>query len=490
MKSPDYDFAVIGGGSAGYAAARTAAGLGLKTVVVEGGQEVGGLCILRGCMPSKTLIESANRFLAISHAKEFGLKVENPTFDASAIIARKRRLIGEFADYRKEQLEAGKFDFIRAHASFTDPSSLRLRLLDGSEQTISARAFLIATGSSISSPSVPGLAEAACLTSDDLLDLETLPTSTIVLGAGPVALELAHYLAALGTEVTIVQRSDQLLKGIDPDLAEVVEKAFLERGIKIYKNTSLTRVERVGDTRRVVFQQEGTEIAVEAASVFNALGRQPNVSRLALERAGVVLDGKQIKVEPSQQTSAAHIFAAGDCCGPYEVVHTAIEQGELAARNAAHLLKGDPQRYEMDYRLKLYVVFTEPQVASVGLTEAEARAQRIPYHVATYPFNDHGKSLVMNELHGFVKLLSDQKTGKIIGGSVVGPHASDLIHEIVVAMAFRATACQLALVPHYHPTLSEIWTYPAGDLAELYSHCQLPHVLPGEIAVQQERKSV
>lgn len=484
MKSPEYDFAVIGGGSAGYAAARTAAGLGLKVVVVEGGREVGGLCILRGCMPSKTLIESANRFLAFGQAREFGLKVENPTFDASSIIARKRRLIGEFADYRREQLEAGKFAFIRAHANFTDPHTLHLKLLDGSEQELTARTFLIATGSSISSPKVPGLAEAGCLTSDDLLNLETLPASTIVLGAGPVALELAHYLAAFGTEVTVIQRSSQLLKGVDSDVAEVVETAFRERGIKIFKNTSLVRLERHGETRRVVFKHDGQETTAEAASVFNALGREPNVSKLALDAAGVVLDGSKIKVSKSQQTSAEHIFAAGDCCGPYEVVHTAIEQGELVARNAGHLLKGEAKRDEMDYRLKLYAVFTDPQVASVGLTEAEAREKGIAYHVASYPFNDHGKSLVMHELHGFVKLLSDAKTGEIIGGSVVGPHASDLIHEIVVAMAFRATACQLALVPHYHPTLSEIWTYPAGDLAEHYAHCQLPHSLPGEIAAQ------
>jgi pyruvate/2-oxoglutarate dehydrogenase complex dihydrolipoamide dehydrogenase (E3) component len=169
-----------------------------------------------------------------------------------------------------------------------------------------------------------------------------------------------------------------------------------------------------------------------------------------------------------QSTSAPHIFAAGDVCGPFEIVHLAITQGEIAARNAARLLRDEPADSfeEMDYRLALFGVFTEPQVAAVGLSETSAKKQGIPVLTASYPFDDHGKSLVMGETHGSVKLLADPATGEILGGAVTGPHATDLIHEIVVAMAFHATAAQLAAIPHYHPTLSEIWTYPADDLAD------------------------
>lgn len=462
----DYDFAVIGGGSAGYAAARTAANLGLKTVVIEGGRDVGGLCILRGCMPSKTLIESANRFRVLEDAKEFGLHAGDIGFDASAIIARKRRLIGEFADYRRGQLETGKFTFIRGNARFSDPHTVHIDLLDGSSQTLSSRTFLLATGSSINFPDIPGLAEAGALTSDDILDLEVLPPSIIVLGAGPVGLELAHYLAALGTDVTIVQRSRHLLKGVDHDVSEAVENAFIKRGIKIHTETKIARVEREGDTRRVVFLCEGAEKTVEAPALLNALGRKPNTASLGLDATEVELDGPRIVTNLHQQTKQSHIFAAGDCTGPHEIVHIAVEQGEIAARNAHRLIKGQSDFESIDYRLKLYAVFTEPQIGTVGLTEEEARKDGIEILTACYPFDDHGKSMVMHELNGFVKLIVDKDTREILGGTAVGPHASDLIHEIVVAMRFRATAGQLALIPHYHPTLAEIWTYPASDLAE------------------------
>ena len=459
-----YDFVVIGGGSAGYAGARTAAALGMKTCVIEGATDVGGLCILRGCMPSKTLIESANRLRAIRHAREFGLRVEQIGFDAGEIVARKRRLIGEFADYRREQLEQGDFDFLRGTAAFIDNTTLLVKGLKGLAETVTARSFLIATGSMISTPDIPGLAGAGCLTSDDVLGLTSIPKSIIVLGAGPVALELAHYLDALGSRLTIVQRSAQLLKGMDEDVAKVVENAFRKRGTEIFTKTKLLRVERNEEIGRVMFEHEGSEKAVEATAILNALGREPNVIGLGLEKAGVKIDKNTIAVNAYQQTSVPHIFAAGDCSGPFEVVHIAVEQGERAARNAVRFL--NHSEFEtMDYRLKLYVVFTEPQVAAVGLSENEARSGAIDHLTASYPFYDHGKSLIMDETDGFVKLLADKSTREILGGSVVGPDASELIHEVVVAMRFHATAGQLATIPHYHPTLSEIWLYPAEELA-------------------------
>lgn len=463
--SYDYDFTVIGGGSAGYAAARTASSLGLKTAVVEGGEQVSGLCILRGCMPSKTLIESANRFRVLRDAKEFGLRAENISFHGDEIIARKRRIIGGFADYRRDQLETGCFDFIRARAAFTDPHTVELTKGDCSKQTLTSRFFLIATGSVINWPDVPGLKESGCLTSDDVLDMADIPEAVIVLGAGPVALELAHYYNALGRKVTVIQRGEHLLKGVDEDVSGVVKTAFQRRGVDVYTQTKLLRVERSGEIRRVVFSHEGMEKTVEAPAVLNALGRKPNTAGLQLDKADLTIK-HEIPANTHQQTAVSHIFTAGDCTGPYEIVHIAIEQGEMAARNASRLFKNEGGLESMDYRLKLYAVFTEPQVAAVGLSEAEVRESGREYLTASYPFNDHGKSEIMNEMDGFVKLVVDKTTREILGGSVVGPHASDLIQEIVVAMRFRSTAGQLALIPHYHPTLAEIWTYPAAELAE------------------------
>jgi pyruvate/2-oxoglutarate dehydrogenase complex dihydrolipoamide dehydrogenase (E3) component len=414
-------------------------------------------------MPSKTLIESANRYRTLRHAGEFGLSAEKIGFDAGKIIARKKRLIAEFADYRKGQLEDGRFDFIRGHAEFLDPHSLRVSLMDGGEKTISLKTGCIATGSVINRPSVPGIE--SCLISDDLLEMTTIPVSAVVLGGGPVALEMAHYLESLGTKVTILQRNTQLLTGSDRDVADALAEAFRKRGMEVLCGTRLLRIEKTEDHFSVFFEHGNGDQRIEADLVLNALGRRPHLSGLGLEKAGVALEGPAICTDLEQRTTARHLFAAGDCCGPYEVVHIAITQGEMAAKNAATLLKGGTPLV-IDYRLKLFAAFTEPQMASCGMTEHEAREMGLQVIAASYPFADHGKSIVKGETDGFVKLIADASDGRILGGAVVGPEGSELIHEIVVAMAFNATAGQLALVPHYHPTLSEIWTYPAEDLDE------------------------
>jgi pyruvate/2-oxoglutarate dehydrogenase complex dihydrolipoamide dehydrogenase (E3) component len=214
----------------------------------------------------------------------------------------------------------------------------------------------------------------------------------------------------------------------------------------------------------VSFEHGNAAETVEADLVLNALGRRPSLNSLGLEKAGVALQGHAICTDLEQRTTAKHLFAAGDCCGPYEVVHIAITQGETAARNAVALLRGGKSG-SLDYRLKLFACFTEPQLASCGMTEQEARESGYSTITASYPFADHGKSLVKGETEGFVKLIADSKNGQILGAAVVGPEGSELIHEIVVAMAFNATAAQLAAIPHYHPTLSEIWTYPAEEIA-------------------------
>jgi NADPH-dependent 2,4-dienoyl-CoA reductase/sulfur reductase-like enzyme len=461
----EYDFAVIGGGSGGYAAARTASSLGLSVVVIEGGSELGGLCILKGCMPSKTLIESANRFRTLRHSSDFGLIAGTIGYNADKIIERKKRLVDEFAEYRAGQLVGGAFDLIRGRAEFLDPHSLRVELSDGGEETVRFRSGCIATGSVINYPSVPGIAH--CMTSDGLLNMNRIPSSAIVLGGGPVALEMAHYLEALGARVTILQRNSQLLTGSDRDVAEALAKSFRKRGMGVICGTKLLRIEKEGkegNSMSVCFEDGTAEHRLEAEVVLNALGRRPNIDALKLERAGVGMDGRAILTDSEQRTTSPHLFAAGDCCGPYEVVHIAILQGETAARNAAASLNGG-RPVRMDYHLKLFACFTEPQMAVCGMTEEEALGSGLQIITAAYPFADHGKSIVLGETDGFVKLIADASDGRILGGAVVGPEGSEIIHEIVVAMAFNATVGQLALIPHYHPTLSEIWTYPAEEVA-------------------------
>jgi pyruvate/2-oxoglutarate dehydrogenase complex dihydrolipoamide dehydrogenase (E3) component len=470
-----FDFAVIGGGSAGYAGARTAHSLGLKTVVIDGADELGGLCILRGCMPSKTLIESTNRNLVVHEAAKFGLEAKAGNPDIAFIRERKRRLIGEFSSYRQGQLADDRFTLLRGFARFarSDNDScckLEVQLKDGTTQQVLARSVLIATGSVLSAPPLPGLEETGYWTSDTILDAAELPESFIVLGGGAIALEMAHYLHGMNRMCTVIQRSKQVLSSMDEDIADVVQEAFEQRGIVIHTDVSLQSVEQAATGKRVTFQgrQSGDTRQVEAAEILMALGRRPATQSLGLDAVGVSLQKSgHLEVSDTQQSSNSRVFAAGDVCGPVEVVHLAIQQGETAAKNAAQLLQGSAPTHRMDYRCKLFGVFTEPQAAAVGLSEKEAQELGISYLTSSYPFNDHGKSIIMDEMHGFVKLLAEPQSGAILGGSVVGPEATELIHEIAVAMHLNATVAQLAAAPHYHPTLSEIWTYPAEELAEL-----------------------
>lgn len=462
----EFDFAVIGGGSAGYAAARTAVGHGLKTVVIDGADPLGGLCILRGCMPSKTLIESANRNLTIRRAAEFGLKATQGSADITAIRDRKRRLIADFAGYRQGQLSDGRFTLLRGTATFKDSHSLLVSLRDGSHQAVSFRTACIATGSVVNVPPMPGLREAGFWTSDDILDADDLPSSFIVLGGGAIALEMAHYLDGMGRKVSLVQRSDGLLGTMDAECGAAVAKAFRHRGIEVYCGTSVKQVEVIAGQKQITFDHGGASVRLSADEILVATGRAPCIDGLGLDAAGIELQGRKILVNKGMQTNCPHVFAAGDVCSPLDIVHIAIQQGETAAHNAAALLRGGQPSAEMDYRLSLFGVFCEPQAAMVGATEAQLSRDGVSFATASYPFDDHGKSMVMGETEGFVKLIASRDTGEILGASVVGPHATEIIHEVVVAMQFRSTVKQFMLIPHYHPTLSEIWTYPAEELVD------------------------
>ena len=467
---------VIGGGSGGYAAARTAAGAGLKTVVIEGGEEVGGLCILRGCMPTKALLYAAEVKHLAEHAETWGVHARKVDFNFARVMARKNLMIKDFADFRVQQLNAKRFKFIRANARFLDAHTVELSTSVWSSGfsrsgppkgvtpngKITARHFVIATGSSVAPAPLPQLTEVGYITSDEAVALKKLPKSLIILGGGAIACEFAQFFARFGVKVTLIQRSGHILKEFDTDAGIEIEKVFRREGIQVFTDTKLVDAKRKGNLKTIFFELNGKRVSVSAEEILFALGRVPNTASLNLATAGVKTEKERVITNNKMQTSAPHIFAAGDCTGPHEIVHIAIQQGETAVHNMVK--PKSPRR--MDYRLLISVVFTEPQVAFVGLTEKEASARGIKFLAASYPFNDHGKSLIMEAKDGFVKLLANPKTGEIIGGECVGPSGGELIHEIVTAMAKRMTVSELAATPHYHPTLAEIWTYPAEELAE------------------------
>lgn len=454
-----YDFLVLGGGSAGFNAARVACDLGLRTAVVDGARQLGGLCILRGCMPSKALLYIAEVLHLARKGRTFGLKIPSARADMRAIHVRKQALIADFAQYRTAALHGGRFDLIRAQARFIDAQTVQLS--DGKK--IRAKHILIATGSKVSVPPVAGLAATKFWTSDDVLDLDFIPKSVIVLGGGIVACELAQFLKRIGSRVTLIQRSPAILRDHSEDASMVVQQALAAEGIELFAGTQIQSVKGSRQGVTVRFVHDGKTIVRRAAHLFNALGREPNTAGLDPAAAGIRTrpDG-QIIINRWQQTSVPHVYAAGDCSGPVEIVHTAIQQGELAARHAAGVKKLKP----VDWSLLLNVVFTDPQLATIGRLERDLDARGVKYLVASYPFNDHGKSIVMDANYGYVKVIAEPKRGRILGAEIVGKDAGELIHAFSGPLAMRATVFDLLRAPWYHPTLAEIVTYPLEELAE------------------------
>lgn len=461
MKTENYDFIVIGGGSGGYAAARTALSHTSRIAIIDGAHELGGLCILRGCMPSKTLIYAADVLHHAQHGKDFGLEIPVARPDMSAMAGRTARIIGEFADYRREALESGKFALYRSNAKFT--GAHEIELTDG--HRLRGGKFVIATGSHVQFPPLPGLKEAGVWTSDDVLKLDFVPESVIVLGAGTVACELAQFLTRIGSRVTLIQRSKQILTGMREEVARVVEQTFVDEGMELFTDTAIQEILRTEDEFEVIFESHGERFVRRASYCLNALGRSPNTSSLGLAEAGVSISGNgKILTDLNQQTSNPHIYAAGDCCGPHDIVHLAVRQGETAANHAF----GKPSEPFPANHL-LQVVFTDPQVAVAGLTDIQLTKLGRNFATASYPFDDHGKSILMEAKRGFVRITADAETGEILGAEIVGRDAGELIHSLVVAMTMKATVFDLLRVPWYHPTLSEIISYPLEEIAEAIS---------------------
>jgi pyruvate/2-oxoglutarate dehydrogenase complex dihydrolipoamide dehydrogenase (E3) component len=454
-----YDVIVIGGGSGGYAAARTAKETKDRVAIIDNAEELGGLCILRGCMPSKTLIYSAEILHSAQRGALFGLDIPDVKVDMPSLHQRKVRMINDFKSYRQEQLTSDRFSLYRERATFIGPDTVRL---EPSGDELTADAFVVATGSVPGFPPVAGLDQDGIWTSDDVLELSHLPKSVIVLGGGVVACELAQFLHRVGSSVTQVQRSPNILKENSEESAQVIMQAFRNEGMTLFTGTKLESVERTGDQFTVHFEDGDGRHSVTADHVLNALGRRPAVDQLGLDAAGIdQLPGGQIDVNSFQQTSNPKVYAVGDVCGPYEIVHIAIMQGEVAGLHAT-ARPAEP----VNLATRTSVVFTDPQVAVAGIPLAEAKRRGLDVVSADYPFNDHGKSILMEANYGYVKAWANRATGRLIGAECVGKDAGELIHAMAVAISLKAKVQDMVKVHWYHPTLSEIWSYPLEDIVD------------------------
>ncbi len=451
-----HDVLIIGGGSAGYAAARTARDEGADVGIIDQGP-LGGLCILRGCMPTKTILRSSDVMSIMKRAEEFGVQPVAAHANLPAIIHRKNILIGEFAADRVRALQDSRFTLYEERAMFLSPGKVQ-----AGPHTLTAKAFILATGSVVSRVPVPGLEDVGYITSDEALELCDPPRSMIVLGGGPVALELAQFFQRIGVSVTLIQRSPHVMSNSDEDLARPVEARLREEGMTVLTNTRLHRFTKDGAQKTAHLTHDGKERTVSAEIILQALGRQPSIEGLNLDAAMVKVHQGNVVVDDTMRTNQAHIYAVGDVNGLHEIVHIAVRQGEIAGWNAVH--PQQPSRHHDD-RLNAQVVFTDPQIASVGLDEQACLRRNIPYLAASHPFDDHGKSMTLGETFGHVKLLASQENGTILGAHLVGPEAAELIHALIAVMYYQGTVHDLVQMPHYHPTLAEIVTYPAEELA-------------------------
>lgn len=455
--SKHFDVLVLGGGSAGYVAARTAREFRERVAVVDGSNELGGLCILRGCMPSKTLIYSTEVLHLAKQGERFGLRIPEVAADMAAVQRRKRKWVGDFASYRREQLQSDRFTLFRQRGRFLSPHEIGLD--DGT--VVTADKVVVTTGSVVQVPPVPGLAETPAWTSDEVLELEEIPESVIVLGGGVVACELGQFLARVGSKVIQIQRSPHILKEAGPRAAEVVEQALRDDGVELWTDTEIQSIEKTASGVKVSFRTGGELVKREAAHLFNALGRKPATEGLGLEAAGVETADGMIACNGFQQSSHPDIYAAGDCAGPVELVHVAVRQGEIAAR---HACGGDPPA--MNYDSMMVGIFTDPQVAWVGSRAGDAREKGIEVVEADYPFDDHGKALLMEAPRGYVKLVAERGTGRLLGAECVGKDATEMIHAMTVPVAAGLTVADCLKADWYHPTLAEIWAYPLEEIVE------------------------
>jgi len=450
----DYDLAIIGGGAAGLTAASGAARLGAKTLLIEKEDRLGGDCLHYGCVPSKTLIHSAKALHTIKNSNKLGLpRVEPGPVDFSLVRQRIMHVISTIQKHDSQerfcQLGA-KVKF--GSARFMDEHSVLL-----GSQKLSAAKWLIATGSSPGIPDMPGLNKTPYITNKEIFYLDSLPESMIVLGGGPIAVEMAQAMNRLGVKVSVIQRSQQILSKEDEDMADELLGILRAEGIDFYLGATVAGVKDLGRQKEIFFKQaNGDEKRVTAAKILVALGRTPNTTGLDLENAGVEFSLRGIQVDARLRTSQKHIFAAGDITGDYQFTHAAGYEGGIVLANAVFRL---PRK--ADYTFMPRCTYTDPELARVGMNEKEAAGAGIDFSVWTEEFSGNDRSLAMGNTNGKIKMILDKKE-KVIGVQILGPGAGELINEWVAVICGKVKLSTLASAVHPYPTLGEINKRVAG----------------------------
>jgi pyruvate/2-oxoglutarate dehydrogenase complex dihydrolipoamide dehydrogenase (E3) component/uncharacterized membrane protein YdjX (TVP38/TMEM64 family) len=462
----DRNLVVIGGGAAGLVTAYIAAAVKAKVTLIEA-HKMGGDCLNYGCVPSKALIKSAKVAHQMRHADQYGLAATDPAaqgFDFSRVMRRVRDIIAavEPHDSVARYTSLG-VEVLQGHASLVNPWTVRIDFPDGTTQSLSTRSVVIAAGAQPIVPALPGLDEVGYVTSDTLWEkfatLAQVPRRIVVLGGGPIGCELAQSFARLGSQVTQIDQGPRLLAREDEEVSALVQAALQADGVQVLNAHLALRCERQGDQKVLHAEHQGRSVSVAFDELICAVGRAPRLTGYGLEALGIATD-RHVQTNAYLQTLYPHIYAAGDVAGPYQFTHVAAHQAWYAAVNA---LFGDFRRFKVDYRVIPWTTFTDPEVARVGLSEQEARAQGVAYEVSRFEIHELDRAIADSQTQGFIKVLTVPGKDTILGVTLVGSHAGDLLAEYVLAMKHGLGLNKILSTIHTYPTLAEVNKYAAGE---------------------------
>ena len=456
----DRNLVVIGAGSAGLVAAYIAAAVKAKVTLVER-HRMGGDCLNTGCVPSKALLRSAKLVAQMRRAGEWGLEPVEPTVDFARVMERVQRVIRQIEPHDSvERYTALGVECLAGEARITSPWTVEVRAPDGT-RTLTTRSIVVAAGAQPFVPPIPGLEEVGYLTSDTVWSLRTLPRRLVVLGGGPIGCELAQAFARLGAQVTQVEMLPRLMVREDPEISAMVAQRFAAEGIDVQVNTKAREFRRENGERVLLAEREGAEVRIPFDAVLVAVGRVANTRGYGLEELGIpVTRQRTVEVDEFMRTRFPNIYACGDVAGPYQFTHTAAHTAWYAAVNA---LFGRFRRFRADFSVIPWATFTEPEVARVGLNETEAKEKGVAYEVTTYGIDDLDRAIADGEAHGLVKVLTVPGRDRILGATIVGEHAGDLIIEYITAMKHGIGLNRILGTIHIYPTLAEANKYAAGN---------------------------
>lgn len=439
---------VLGGGPGGYVAAIRAAQLGAKVTLVEK-EKVGGTCLNVGCIPTKVLLHTAELYTEMKEAKKIGINVSGVDVDWKGLQKRKNYVVKRLVSGVKTLLASNGVELVEGTGSLESAKRVLAVKEDGSKTVIDADDIIVASGSVPFMPPIEGIGLPGVVDSSGALSLDEIPKSMVIIGGGVIGVEFATVFRSFGCQVTIVEMLPHILPPIDGEVREIIRNRLVKDGVKIYNNAKVTEVKQLEEGLGVCVTQGSEEMVIEAEKVLVSVGRRAVVDGLNLDRVSIRTERGCIVVNDSMQTNIEGVYAIGDCTGKNMLAHVASDQGVVAAEN----IMGHQSK--MDYKTVPACVYTKPEIASVGLTEEMAKDKGIDYKVGKFPLMANGKSLIMNETEGMIKIIADKKYGEVLGVHMIGPRATDLITEAALALRLEATIEEIITTVHAHPTVGE-----------------------------------